>query len=107
MTDVRGQMMESDICHPYQMSHVRWSDSRNLIPVIGLCHLESRAASEPEYLRAVVGLLRQRVGKVKPQWAERRVPDQAHTDRRPDVAVAGTCQCFTGLGPGGRPNVVQ
>jgi hypothetical protein len=46
--------------------------------------LEGAAAAEPEDLRLVVGRLGHRVGEIEPQGPERRIPDQAGADRRPD-----------------------
>src|SRR5215472_8111731 len=72
------------------------------------CHpLESGAPTEPEYLRVVKWFLGERISQVEPQWAKRRIPDQAHADRRPDAAVAARRQCFIGHIPGGRPDVIQ
>src|SRR6266852_2231939 len=97
MSDDRGQMSKAECVLQHLASN--------------LCHLESGAAPEPEYLRVVVGFLPQRVGEVEPQWAERRIPDQAYTDRGADAAVAARRQCFTGRARAGkprcRPNVIQ
>src|SRR5262252_8370938 len=68
---------------------------------------EPRAAAEPENLGAVTHLADaahsrrtifcQRISKVEPKWAERRIPEQADADGRADQprTVETDLQCFT------------
>src|SRR6185437_3177940 len=78
-------------------------NSGSLMPSLPCRHARPRselgAAAEAEELRTIVARLGQGVGKIETQRPERRVPDQAHADRRSDRLVVGDLELFAGDRP--------